>query len=211
MAKGNGHSDQGSALTAAAAALETELHRYTELAQMAVRVPLTSEKNVDRAARAIVDAAESEKRVLGHVQSLVQAISAAREAQQASASAVSAHGQAVAEKRAALDALLARFEKLGEVAKTLNAAVQKIAGYKGNPYAGGEEANEMQEAIAAMETGMATCAEHAQLLAADAHTGGFEELGRQAEGLRQQILSVKNRLSLLNPLLKKSLEEKPQG
>ena len=135
--EGNGHSGQGSALTAAAAAVETEPHRYTELAGAAVRVPLSSEKNVDRASRAIVEAAESEKRVLEHVQALVQAITTAREAQQTSAAALSAHAEAVSQKRAELDALLARFAKLGEVAKTLNAAMQKVAGYKLNPYSGG--------------------------------------------------------------------------
>ena len=107
--------------------------------------------------------------------------------------------------------MLARFANLGEVAKAMNLAMQKIAGYKPSPYAGATKRTRCSEAIAAMEAGMATCAEHAQELAADAHTGGFEDLERQAEGLRQQILSVKNRLSLLNPLLKKSLEEKPQG
>jgi uncharacterized coiled-coil DUF342 family protein len=222
VSKGNGQAGERSALTAAAAAVESEIHRYTDLAAAAVRIPLSSEKNVERASRAITEAVESEKRVLEHVQALMQAITGAREAQQSSAESLNTHAVAVAQKRTELDLLLARFNQLGEVAKTLNAAMQKVAGYKPASYhkgreghdgharvEGGEgpaqEAEEVAEAIQAMETGMTTCAEHAEELAGDAEKHGFEDLGRQADSLRQQILAVKNRLSLL----KKGLEEVP--
>jgi hypothetical protein len=203
MSKTNGHGESLSALTTSAAALDAELKRYVELAALAVRVPLTSEKNLDRAARAITDAAESEKRVLEDVQKLVQAITAAREAQQSSSEALSAHVAAVSARRAELDLLLDRFAKLGEVAKTMNLTMQKIAGYKANPYAteASAEADEMRKALAEMEAGMATVAEHAQNLATDAHGKSFEDLGRQAESLRQQVLAAKNRLSLLQKAL----------
>jgi chromosome segregation ATPase len=198
MGKSNGHGDRLSGLTASAAGLDAELRRYVELAATAVRIPLSSEKGIERASRAIADAAESEKRVLAHVQSLVREITAAREAQQSSTDALNAHASAVTQRRAELDAMLARFAQLGEVAKTMNAAVQKVAGYKANPYgAEANEADEMRRALAEVESGMDAVAVRAHELAAEATQMSFEDLARQAESLRQQILSAKNRLSLL--------------
>jgi len=200
MAKANGQGGHASDLTTSAAALDVELRRYVELAGAAVRAPLTSEKNLDRAARAVAEATESEKRVLGHVHMLMQAITAAREAQLASSSALNAHLAIVAERRGRLDALLTRFAKLGDVAKALSETLQKIAGYKANPYAEGQ-AQDMTAAFTQMDEGMDTVARHAQELAADALGTDFEELARQAESLRQQVLAAKNRLSLLHKAL----------
>src|ERR1700727_1011796 len=198
MAKGNGHNDRLSELTASAAALDVELRRYVDLAAAAVKMPLTSEKNLERAARAITDAAESEKRVLEHVQSLVKAITVAREAQQTSTLALNAHVDAVTARRSELDLLLARFAKLGDVAKAMNLAMQKIAGYKANPYSSDSaEGDEMKKALAEMESQTGTGAEPPQELAAEATARRFEDLARQAESLRQQVLAAKNRLSLL--------------
>jgi hypothetical protein len=137
------------------------------------------------------------------VQALVQAVGAAREAQQQSAATLTERAKEIAARRAILDPLLARFGQLGEAAKTLNAALQKVAGYKPNPYASGtaagpsEEEREYQEALVAVDAGMLACATHAEKLAADANAQDFEDLGRQADGLRQQVLSAKNRLGLL--------------
>jgi argininosuccinate lyase len=204
MAKGNGHGERLSGLTGSAAGLDAELKRYVELATAAVRVPLTSEKNIDRAARAIAEAAEAEKRVLAQVQALVEAITVAREAQQASTDALNTHATSVAQRRAELDGLLARFAQLGEVAKTMNAAIQKVAGYKQNPYdasAAAAETEEMKKALSQVEEGMTTVATHAQQLGAEATERSFEDLARQAESLRQQVLAAKNRLSLLQKTL----------
>lgn len=122
----------------------------------------------------------------------------AREAQQASTEALNAQVDAVAARRGELDLLLARFAKLGEVAKAMNLAMQKIAGYKADPYGpGGSEADEMGKALAEMEAQMGTVATHAQELATEATEKTFEDLARQAESLRQQVLAAKNRLSLL--------------
>jgi hypothetical protein len=194
--KANGHGEALSALTTSAAALDAELRRYVELSSAAVRMPLTSEKSLDRAARAVSDAAESGQRVLGHVQSLVQAITVARQAQESSGEALDAQVRAVAERRSELEILLARFAQLGEVAKTLNLTMQKIAEYDTKAQSPSEAA-EMREAFTAMETGMATVAAHAQELATEATAKSFEELARQADSLRQQVLAAKNRLGLL--------------
>jgi len=55
----------------------------------------------------------------------------------------------------------------------------------------------MQTALAEMAASMTVAAGHAHDLATDATAKSFEDIARQAESLRQQILAVKNRLSLL--------------
>jgi hypothetical protein len=177
-------------------ALEVELRKYEELTATAARVPLTSEKGIERAARAVADASESEKRVVSHAQALVQAIHAARAGQESATEALNACAARIEERRAVLKSLLARFEMVGEVARALNAALQKVALHKAESGAdaGGGEA---REALAAVESGMQVCAGHAQDVARDAAAADFEELGRHADGLRQQMLAAKNRLFLL--------------
>jgi hypothetical protein len=55
----------------------------------------------------------------------------------------------------------------------------------------------VRDALEAIANGLVTCADHAQELASDAKGGDFEDLARQADGLRQQILATKNKLSLV--------------
>jgi uncharacterized coiled-coil protein SlyX len=197
MGKGNGQTARTSALTAAAAALEAELRRHAELSSLAVRIALTSEKNLDRASRGVAEAVESQERIAAHVKMLVDAISEARDTQQASAATLDERARLIAQKRSELDALLARFAKVGEVGQTLNAALQKVAAYKPDPYRASGEVDEVRGTLEAIANGLSTCAEHAQDLATEAKTCDFEDLARQADGLRQQILSTKNRLLLV--------------
>jgi hypothetical protein len=103
----------------------------------------------------------------------------------------------ITQRRAELAALLARFGKLGEVGQALNAGLQKVATYKPDPYGTSAESKEARDALDAIANGLATCAEHAQQLATEAQALDFEDLARQADGLRQQILATKNRLSLV--------------
>jgi hypothetical protein len=196
MPTANGHTDLASAITTSAAALEAELQRFMGLAATAVRIPLTSEKNLERAARATKDAAESEKRVLEHVSALGRAITVARETQQSSAAALNAHVEAIARRRTELDALLARFAALGEVVRAMNEAMHKITGYKESPYAP-DTADDMHSAFDEMAASMTTAANHAQEVASEATAQDFDDLARQSEALRQQILALRNRLSLL--------------
>src|SRR5438128_6544041 len=65
--------DEGSALSSAAAALEVELRRFEQLGQLARKIELNSERNLEKAARATQEAAESQQRVAQHVRDLVSA------------------------------------------------------------------------------------------------------------------------------------------
>src|SRR4051794_37986269 len=106
-----------SPLATSAAALENELRRYFDLSTLAQKIPLNSEKNLDRAARAIRDAMDAQERVSANVRALFEAITQAREAQEASAGALAKHAEQMAARAAELGELLHKFASLGEEAK----------------------------------------------------------------------------------------------
>jgi hypothetical protein len=197
MGKNGSAQAERSPLTAAAASLEAELKRYAELASEAMHAPLTSERNIDRAGRALLAAAECEKGLTELVRTLVEAVGTARQTQEATSSSLAERGALIVERRAELDGLMTRFAMLGETAKTLNEGLQKLGGYKGNPY-DGNDASELREALGQIDVGMTTVAEHAAALAKEATERELSDLGRQADGLRQQILAAKNRLAHLH-------------
>jgi hypothetical protein len=195
MSKGKSNGTE-SPLTAAAAALDSAVARYAELADQIARAPLTSEKAVERISRAVVDAVESEALVRAAVGALVAAVNGAREEQEKATEVINARGAAIAQKRAELEMLLARFKGIGEVAKALNEAMQKVAAYKPDPY-DADGAKILMETLAKIEEGMGECATQADAVAKDALSKDLEDVARQADGLRQQLLSTKNRLALL--------------
>jgi uncharacterized protein Yka (UPF0111/DUF47 family) len=186
----------GSPLSAAAIALDAELKRYFELATTAQKVPLNSEKNLDKAARAMTEAAESQDRVADRVRALVEAITTAREAQQGTAQSLAARAQEMAGRAADLGELLKRFATLGEEAKELNHMMQKAAAYKKDPYATAGD-QDARSQIAAVAARMEEVAGHAQALAETALSKDMTDIARQADAIRQQVHSARNKLTLL--------------
>jgi len=100
-------------LGAAAAALDAELRRFDQIAELLSRLKLDSEKNLDRAARATQDAAQSEEKVAAAVRDLVAAVARARERQENQAKVVAERAREVGARRAELEAIAGRFLELG--------------------------------------------------------------------------------------------------
>src|SRR2546423_4827923 len=107
-------------LGAAAAALESELRRFEQLAELATRVELKSQKNLERATRAAQDAAQAQDRVGERVRALVEEIALARARQEEQAKALGARAEEIQSRRQALEALLERFARLGTDASEVN-------------------------------------------------------------------------------------------
>src|SRR5436305_997265 len=108
-------------LGAAAAALEAELRRFDQIAELLARLKLDSEKNLDRAMRAAQDAAQTEERVSAAVVELVAAVARARERQEGQATAVAERAREVGARRIELQAIVGRFAELGSEASAINA------------------------------------------------------------------------------------------
>src|SRR5947209_1541939 len=101
--------DELSDLGAAAAALDTALTRCEELAAEAGRVRLDSEKNLNRAARLLSDAAAGQEEVGARVRTLVEAIDAARKRQQTNAVALAARAEELQKRVGELQELMTSF------------------------------------------------------------------------------------------------------
>jgi hypothetical protein len=181
-------------LGAAAAALEGELRRFEELGEIARRVPLNSEKNLDRAARATQEAAEAQERVATAVSALIGAITVARQRQEGHANGILERAKEIQARTAEFHELLKRFGLLGEAAKDIHALVQEAAALKK------EDGSVSLEALGRLEQvseQMARIVATAQDVAKDAKARGIEDIERQADALRQQVQSARNKLLLL--------------
>lgn len=166
-------------LGAAAAALEAELRRFEQLAELATRVELKSQKNLERATRAANDAAQAQDRVSERVRTLVEEIARARERQEEQAKALGARAEEIQSRRQALEALLERFARLGTDASEVNDLLKQ----------GGD--------VGEAERRLGSVAETAEEVLREAEREGFEDAVRQAESIRQQSLAARNKLKLL--------------
>lgn len=184
-------------LTETAAALESELRRYEELAAAAAAVPLTSGKNLDRAARAAAEAADSQDRVAVRVGALVQVIAAAREQQEATAEGLARRALEIQARTQVFQALLETFGSLGEAAKSINELVEQAAESSRDdapPEKRAEAIPRLEQVLAKMND-VATLADR---LSARAEEEKITDVARQAESLSQQLRAARNKLLILH-------------
>jgi chromosome segregation ATPase len=180
-------------LAAAAEGLDAELCRYEALAAGIQRERLNSEKGLRQAVRALQDLEESEAELGRHLQTLVAAIATARERQEQQALAVRERAEEIRQRTAGLKDLLARWAALGEAAGEVNRLVQQVAATIENA-----DAEEQRDAaFREVDDRLGRLADDSDTLAEAAQAEAFVDLGRQAESLRQQLLSARNKLRLL--------------
>jgi prophage DNA circulation protein len=167
-------------LSESALALDRELRKFEELAEQAARMKLNSEKGLERATEALTRAAESQERIQGHVQRLVAAVGAARDKQESDARALMARAEEIANRRKEFAEVLQRMAALGKMAKEVQEALQ----------AGPAD-------FVAVQDRMQRIADEAGGIVQAAQEKGMEDVARQAEVLQKQVLSARNKVSLL--------------
>ncbi|MCU1280868.1 MAG: hypothetical protein JWM53_4414 [bacterium] len=188
-----------SPLKVAVQALDEELDRFDALAQSAQRTPLTSERNLEKAATAINQAAESQQRVHGHIQALIDAISAARVKHDKTAEELVKTRDEVQARGERFQTQLGRFAALGKEAADISTFVRQLGELKGKP--SGEVVAQLTE----VQERMGKVVEGATALGAEAETEKMEDLSRQCDSLKQQVQSALNKVSLLREKLSASL------
>lgn len=185
-----------SELSAAAEALDTQLRRFESLAEQLRKAPLNSEKSLEKASKLLRDVADQDKVLNEAVSALVAAVSNARNRQHQEAEAVNARALELEQRATAFKALLERYGALGQSAAELNQRMQEFAAQRGQA-----QSEEQQAALIgtldALQERMVQVAEEAQAVTALADEQDFTDVGRQADSLRQQILSARNKLGLL--------------
>jgi chromosome segregation ATPase len=172
---GDKHSD----LVKATMALDEELAGVERLAESAGRITLGSRRNLEKAARTINEAAQAQTHVGERIRTLMEALDVVRAKNEATLQAMQARSEEIKRRGEELALLLERFEAIGREAREIS----QLAGDK--------------DKLPEMETRMAAIAESARTLWQDADGGGWSDLARDAEGLRQQVLAAKNKLGLI--------------
>jgi len=180
-------SDKPGAISSAATELDEALREFERAAHTALHVPLKTQKHIDKAATSLNEAAEAQTRVVQQLQALMAQFNDARERYAATAEALNVRGDEIRVRAEEANALLQRFEAIGAKAKQTTESVRSI-----DPT--DRAAAEAQ--LDSLVTHMASIVEDAQTLHRDAQAAELADLAQQADALRQQILSAKNKLSL---------------
>jgi len=184
-----------SPLKAAVQALDDELERFEQLAHAAHKTPLTSERNLEKAATSINQAAESQERVHGHIQALIDAISAARQKHDQTAEGLVKTRDLVQARGERFQTQLGRFAALGKEAADISAFVRELGELKQKPN------GEVVAKLAEVQERMTKVVEGATALGKEAEAEDMEDLGRQCDSLKQQVQSALNKVTLLREKL----------
>jgi uncharacterized protein YoxC len=185
-----------SELTAAAEALDNQLRRFESLTEQFQKSPLNSEKSLERASKLLRDVAEQDRVLNESVSALVAAVAGARDRQQKNAEAVNEHAQYLEKRAETFKTLLERYGALGQSAAELNQRMQEFASKRAEAQTAEQNA-ELVGSLDALQERMGQVAEEAQAVVTLADEQDFTDIGRQADSLRQQILSARNKLGLL--------------
>lgn len=189
-------SNKLSAFAAAAAALESELKRFEDIAASLARSALNSEKAIEHAARLTRDAADAQARFAEQLQGLVSLVGTANERQRAAAATINSRVSDIDARTAEHAAFGARLGQLGEEARAINTLVQDATGGGGMPTSPerlAELIERLEEIVARMDGAVA----QAQDVAREANAADFVDVARQADALRQQLLAARNRVGLV--------------
>jgi chromosome segregation ATPase len=193
-----------SPLLAAAQAFDAELERFGYLAESARRGPLGSQKALERAAETLKEIADCEEQMQARARALMAALGTAREQQEAQATLVSERAEEVRRRTTVYAQLLQQFQTLGQDAADLNNLGQRLSTKKRD--AGATAADmakdpELAAGLRELSERMGAVAERAAALASAAQTSDFEDVSRQADSLRQQLLAARNKVVLLHGTL----------
>jgi len=179
-------------LASAAEDLDRELSRYEALAGRIQHERLDSD--LHQAARALSELEQSEGRLGEHLRALVDAIATARERQEKQSQGVRARAEQIRQRTESLTQLLERLAALGAAAGDVNRLVQQVAASAGE--AGAPERID-DAAFREIQDRLGRLAEDSGELARAAQADEFGDLGTQAESLRLQLLSARNKFVLL--------------
>lgn len=179
----------------AAQIFDEALNTFRGAMEAVQRGPLNSAKNIERAAQLLSNVAEAEERMRGASQGLSTALSEGHAEQVRLAKLVTERADAIAARTVEFQQLIQRYGELGAVASTLNQDLLEIVRKKKEP---GEQTSgaALEVEISALHDKLGSLAQSAQELLDSARAADFEDVTRQADSIRQQLLSARNKLGL---------------
>ena len=155
---------------------------------------MRSQKHLEKMGKLLTQVADCDERMVGNMRTLLRVLNGWRDRQQTLAAEVNERALELQERTKVYQTLMERFGELGQEAGMVRRAHEQVAN------AAGGEPMKAEEIIASRETvneRMTAVAEKAGKLASDAEAQDFVDIARDAESLRQQLLSARNRANLL--------------
>ncbi|HYO55851.1 hypothetical protein [Archangium sp.] len=190
---------ESSELVSAATSIEEELRRFESLAEEVRTGALRSQKQLERMGKLLTQVADCDERMVAHMRALLGVLNGWRDRQQTLAAEVNERALELQERTKVYQLLMERFSELGQEAAGLSSQMQQVAGMTQQGPA--MKAEEIISSLQVVNERMTQVAESAGKLASDAEAQDFVDVSRDAESLRQQLLSARNRANLLQQKL----------
>lgn len=178
----------------AAQAVDTELAQFERAVEATRRIELDSAKSLERAGQALTQVTQIEQRLSDAMQALSRTLTEAHGRQQAQAQQAAERAQIIAVRTAELQKLMEGYQALGAAASSLNGEAVELAQRK--KALGDQPDSELTGDIATLQEKLAQVAQIAQQLLDACHTAGFDDIARQVDSVRQQLLAAHKKLSL---------------
>jgi chromosome segregation ATPase len=171
---------EASALVSAARSLEADLLHLESITRAARKIPLTTEKNITRAAKELEQALTLPHRMAAGLQALAAAMSTMQARQQAALEPLAAFASQIQVRHQRLSEHMEAYAALGRAAAEVTTRIQA---------AGGDPAAVWSE----VDAQLARIAADAKSLFDSAHAEDFPELAREADALKQRASSLRRR------------------
>jgi hypothetical protein len=188
-------------LVTIAKAIEEELRRFESLAEEVRNSPMQSQKHLEQMGRTLNAVADSDERMVAHMRTLLGVLNTWRERQQSLAAEVNGRALELQQRTQVFQGLMERFGALGQEATSLSSHVQELFGRTQQQGGAPLKAEVLISALQMVNDRMEQAAETARQLSSDAEASDFRDVARDAETLRQQLLSARNRANLLQQKL----------
>jgi uncharacterized coiled-coil DUF342 family protein len=168
---------EDSKLVLAALAFDEALAEYGRLAELLLKTPLSTAKQLERVNHTIDEITKCEERLGATGRGLAEAVAEARDQQQQLAERMVAHVPEVNKRNGELRDIVVELQQIGETTRDINLAAT-----------GGTAA------VLEVEERVAGLAARAEELVKRAHAAGFEEVANQAHQIHQQLVAAGRKL-----------------
>jgi hypothetical protein len=177
-------------LSQAAERLEQELARFEELVAELAR-PLNSDKALQRARQALETCSRSEARLAEHLHAFASAMQALQARQQQCMELVRSGADHIQTRHQERTALLERVAALGMSAREVSEPLATI-----DEDAWSNQTPELLASVREVSTRLETVIADADRVAEAAQESDWTDIARDAQALKQQLQSVRNRVLL---------------
>jgi chromosome segregation ATPase len=186
-----------SQLLEAARLLEEELEQFAKLARAIEKEPLSSRKSLDRAGTSLAKIADSEDRLPAAMAALMGALNELRRRHEEQTEAVKRRAEEIRVRGELYRSLLERMSSVVAEASGINARLTDLS-------AGGRGKEELIADLDGVLLEIGRLTESSDALREEARELRFEDVGRQADGLGEQLGQARSKLSRLKKDLARS-------